>query len=199
MLETEKEKVYFEYCVSCSTHSWCTRHDESKYSSYFDRCRSELLQHCSGVVAVANQIPLYFRKQFASSTVKAEPWAGKNTFPRIGAFEVYFRDSLVFSKLSTGKWPSASQIAERIHEIIHKPPTKKPNIRKKARKIMSCKRVKVTRHKKKRKRRGFKGDPHSQLIVRKSKTPDDTFAREQHVKSGGKNLFRDLDLSLIHI
>lgn len=35
-------------------------------------------------------------------------------FPRIGAFEVYYNQKVIFSKLEIGTWPNSAGIAEKI-------------------------------------------------------------------------------------
>jgi hypothetical protein len=42
----------------------------------------------------------------------------KMNFPRLGSFEVLFRNKVVFSKLSTGRWPNPMKIAEDIRNVI---------------------------------------------------------------------------------
>ena len=42
----------------------------------------------------------------------------KSSFPRIGSFEVLFRDKLIFSKLKSGRWPNPMKIAEDIKNVV---------------------------------------------------------------------------------
>lgn len=42
----------------------------------------------------------------------------KNTFPRIGTFEVYFRGQVIYSKLKEGRWPNPVAIADKIRNIL---------------------------------------------------------------------------------
>lgn len=118
MLQTEHEKVYIEHCHSCSTHNWCTKHDESKYVSYFENCKAKILVVCPEVQVVANQIPLSFYHKFAISD---KPKEGKSSFPRLGSFEIYFKESVIFSKLESGQWPQSTYIANKIRELLDNP------------------------------------------------------------------------------
>ena len=117
MLQVENEKVYIEHCQGCSTHGWCTKHDESKYQSYFENCKAKILVICPEVQVVANQIPIAFSNKFTYSD-DSKPWEGKHSFPRIGAFEIYFKDKIIFSKLETGLWPQSTIIAKKIRELL---------------------------------------------------------------------------------
>lgn len=117
MLQVDNEKVYIEHCQGCSTHSWCTKHDESKYKSYFENCKAKILVICPEVQVVANQIPLAFRKKFSMGE-NSKPWEGKHSYPRIGAFEIYFKETLVFSKLESGLWPQSTMIANKIRDLL---------------------------------------------------------------------------------
>jgi hypothetical protein len=120
MLQADNEKVFIEYCQRCPTHSWCTKHDESKYNSYFESVRSKLREICPEVEIIGNQIPLAFSSKF-SSHEDSRPWEGTLSFPRIGAFEVYFKERVLFSKLETGLWPHPGAIANKVREIIDRP------------------------------------------------------------------------------
>jgi hypothetical protein len=119
MIQFESEKVYIEHCQNCSSHSWCTNHDESKYKSYFDTCKQKISEVCPELETLSNQIPIYFSTKF--STSESRPWEGRLSFPRIGSFEVYFKSKVIFSKLETGLWPQATLIASKIQETLHKP------------------------------------------------------------------------------
>ncbi|CAG9334372.1 unnamed protein product [Blepharisma stoltei] len=116
MLKIEAEIVYFEHCIQCSSHRWCTNHDEEKYKSYFNECRNAIASNCRGVNVVENQIPLGFNTKFIDISEPLRP--GKSHFPRIGAFEVYFRGKLIYSKLQTGKWPSATRLAGMVKDLM---------------------------------------------------------------------------------
>jgi hypothetical protein len=41
----------------------------------------------------------------------------QKNFPRMGAFEVYYRSAIVFSKLESGVWPAPSFIARKLQII----------------------------------------------------------------------------------
>jgi hypothetical protein len=42
----------------------------------------------------------------------------RNSFPRLGSFEVYFRGQLVYSKLAEGRWPNPIMVANKIRSIL---------------------------------------------------------------------------------
>jgi Rdx family len=115
MLQVENEKVFIEHCQACSDHAWCTKHDESKYKSYFESCKGKILVSCPEVQVVANQIPLAFNSKFSEAS---KPWEGRHSYPRIGAFEIYFKDKIIFSKLESGLWPQSTIVADKIREIL---------------------------------------------------------------------------------
>ena len=117
MLQVENEKVYIEHCQGCLTHGWCTKHDETKYQSYFENCKAKILVICPEIQVVANQIPVAFSNKFTYSD-NSKPWEGRHSFPRIGAFEIYLKDNLIFSKLETGLWPQSTIIANKIRELL---------------------------------------------------------------------------------
>jgi predicted Rdx family selenoprotein len=119
MLEVENEKVYIEHCQGCSSHNWCTNHDESKYLSYYENCKAKILVVCPEVQVVSNQIPVFLISRFSMNDEKLK--GGKQTFPRIGAFEIYFKDSVIFSKLESGQWPQSTFIANKVRDLIDKP------------------------------------------------------------------------------
>ena len=119
MLRADKEKVYIEHCISCKSHTWCTNHDEEKYKDYFNRCQASILRICYNVTVVENVIPEGFTGQFITFPNTSKP--GKFHFPRIGSFEVYFRGTVIFSKIESMKWPHASKVAEKIKEIQDTP------------------------------------------------------------------------------
>jgi selT/selW/selH-like putative selenoprotein len=42
----------------------------------------------------------------------------KVRFPRVGAFEVFFNQKTIYSKLEIGQWPNAQAIANKIKSAI---------------------------------------------------------------------------------
>lgn len=40
-----------------------------------------------------------------------------NSLTASGAFEIYFNDDLIFSKLKTGRWPTLQEVTETINEL----------------------------------------------------------------------------------
>ena len=119
MLRADLEKVYIEHCMGCNGHKWCTNHDENKYATYFSSCKTAILRICPHVTVVENQVPLGFQNKFITDSTISE--FGKFHFPRIGAFEVYFRGAIVFSKIQSMKWPLPINIANKIKDIQEAP------------------------------------------------------------------------------
>lgn len=130
MLETENEVVYVEHCVNCSSHNWCTNHDEEKYKDYFTKFQNSVQNIRPDISVKSNVMPLITPENNATFT--SNPLSFKNHFPRIGSFEIYFRGKCIFSKLSSMKWPNPIQISEKIHEIIEKPHSDSKTIDKKS-------------------------------------------------------------------
>ena len=130
MLETENEVVYVEHCVNCSSHNWCTNHDEEKYKDYFAKCQTSIQNVCPEIIVKSNVMPLITEEN--NSSFMINPLSFKSHFPRIGSFEIYFRGKYIFSKLSSMKWPNPSQISEKIYEIIEHPHSEAKKIDKKS-------------------------------------------------------------------
>lgn len=196
MLQTENEKVYIEHCQGCSSHSWCTKHDETKYSSYYENCKGKIVAICPEVQIVANQIPLAFKKKF-SDDENSKPWEGKFCFPRIGAFEIYFQDKIIFSKLETGLWPQSAVVANKIREILNssKIPQKnsqfvKSNIlKKRKKKSWKPRDIKSIEPNSSRKYsfRGKSSTPHRKFIEEDSRLTDEFMNVKKHKDASVRN------------
>lgn len=106
MLEVD-ERVYIEYCIDCHMHQWSTKHDEEKYYRYYKACKDEITSQYNSIAVYANSIPPGLKDLHSK----------KNSFPRIGAFEVYYRGIVVFSKLQCGLWPHPKIVAKKITDI----------------------------------------------------------------------------------
>lgn len=126
MIQFESEKIFIEHCKNCSSHNWCTNHDESKYLSYFESCKKHIKDLIPELEIIQNQIPVHLISKF--TTTDSRPWEGKLAFPRLGSFEVYYKNKTVFSKLESGAWPQPSVLASKLNELIHSP--KLPQINK---------------------------------------------------------------------
>lgn len=107
--------MYIEYCVFCSKHRWCTYHNEEKYTRYYRECCSSITAKCPEVEVCANLIPPNYQTCFAK---EGQPWRGVHSFPRIGAFEVYFRGRVLFSKLESRVWPNPSLVGQTIWDLV---------------------------------------------------------------------------------
>ena len=100
----------------CKSHSWCTNHDELKYKSYLEKVKQCIESACPEVSIFTNQNPqilLSLLYPDSKPTFTQSP-----TFPRLGSFEVYFRNKIVFSKLNTGRWPNPSKVSESIRNTL---------------------------------------------------------------------------------
>ena len=40
-------------------------------------------------------------------------------FPRLGAFEVYYKHKIIYSKLKTGVWPKAEILGPKVVKVIN--------------------------------------------------------------------------------
>lgn len=114
------DTVYIEYCVNCKSHAWCTNHDEAKYQQYFEGCKVLILQRFPEFRVTPNQVPATVKKKISGKR-RGLRLTSTGTVPRLGAFEVYFRGHLMFSKLKTGLWPSLSAIVQKIHCVVEDP------------------------------------------------------------------------------
>ena len=94
------------------------------------------------VIVYPNKIPegfeqLFFTDESSISLQKHQ----KVKFPRIGAFEIYFNQKVIFSKLKNGTWPSSRAIANIIKselELMNRPPKPRKKIFKKRNRFMSA-------------------------------------------------------------
>ena len=117
-LVTEGDRVYIEFCVKCEQHQWCTQHNSAKYLNYFNQCKAELQRFRSELRVLANEIPPKLAKTYhlrPEGEVKVVP--GKLAFPRLGAFEVYYRGTVLFSKLESGLWPRPDLLCESLAKL----------------------------------------------------------------------------------
>lgn len=117
-LVAEGDRVYIEFCVKCEQHQWCTQHNSAKYLNYFNQCKAELQRFRAGLRVLANEIPPKLAKIYhlrPEGEVKVVP--GKLAFPRLGAFEVYYRGNVLFSKLESGLWPRPDLLCESLEKL----------------------------------------------------------------------------------
>jgi hypothetical protein len=84
-----------ECCINCAEHQYCTHHKEDKYREYFRALKVEI------------------------EKLNPDIHVGKNVKickPQIGALEVRWKDTLIYSKLKEMKWPNAELVAKRLVE-----------------------------------------------------------------------------------
>lgn len=75
--------------------------------------------------------------------------SGLTIVPRVGAFEVKFRDKTLFSKLNSGSWPQADSVAQRIAEHLQRPHTRSdPKLQSPSKKMFKTEQKKKKTHRK---------------------------------------------------
>ncbi|CAG9323028.1 unnamed protein product [Blepharisma stoltei] len=111
----KSNEVIIEHCKDCKTHNWCTNHDEEKYVSLCEKLKEEIESLCPEVLVLINQETPMVREVLYGASVYSSP---KSIFPRLGAFEVYFRGDIVVSKLQSARWPNVRMVAQKIRRIL---------------------------------------------------------------------------------
>ncbi len=111
--------VEVETCTDCHLHSWCSRHDESKYAEHFDRLKKKLASVIPDAIINRNPVPTHYRKLPNKSSVGENKYFDEKKeefilYPRFGAFEVFVDGILVFSKLKSNVWPKHDRIVKII-------------------------------------------------------------------------------------
>lgn len=120
-MEDQKKYVVVEVCQNCSTHKWNTRHNESKYQSFYAKVQTAIATLTPDVEVLCNKVPKsYAGFDLYYNLVHNNASDNKcfDQIPRIGAFEVSYKGQLVFSKLLGSKWPNVSLIAGRVEKIV---------------------------------------------------------------------------------
>lgn len=110
----------FEFCIKCPQHQWCTSHEEKKYLKHFQACKKAIEENMThftdlglGQIEIReNEIPEEMQGSFMRKEegyiIKRD--GGKRLWPRIGAFEIYLDGKVVFSKLTSGRWPNPATV-----------------------------------------------------------------------------------------
>ena len=97
--ETDDSNVIqIEVCQNCRLHRWCTRHDEKKYNLIYENVSKAIIKELGSNFKV-------LKNQNISK-------------PRIGAFEIMFKDKIIFSKISKGCFPDPAFVASKAKEIV---------------------------------------------------------------------------------
>jgi selT/selW/selH-like putative selenoprotein len=110
----ESDYISIEICQNCRLHRFCTRHDEKKYEKYF------------------SDLSLLIQNNFPSLSIFKNKEIEN---PRLGAFEITFRNELIFSKIKSGMFPDLQTIIKKIKAMIEGDENideKNLNVRKKA-------------------------------------------------------------------
>lgn len=109
--------------MNCYQHAWCSQHDEYKYLFHFEKIREAVLQRVQlgdNIIVEQMEPPRHYQK------LNANPHDNKYFdirrdeevyFPRLGAFEVYVDQVLIFSKLRSNAWPNDEKVADMIMEM----------------------------------------------------------------------------------
>lgn len=88
------------HCFNCKAHSYCTHHKEEKYQKFYKTLKERLEPRNSKFHVTQN----YLQKDLT-----------------MGAFEVYYNDELIYSKLETMKWPNIKNLIEKLENHQTKP------------------------------------------------------------------------------
>lgn len=118
----QNNKIFvIEHCENCGTHQWNTRHNEGQYKQMAMGVAESLVANIPGSEVIFNKVP----KEYAMSDIYCQLIAnedGNNPFydvqPRIGAFEVSYNGTLLFSKCLSGVWPHFQGLANRCSQVV---------------------------------------------------------------------------------
>jgi hypothetical protein len=128
-------KIYIEHCTGCESHQWCTYHKSEKYTNYLAMVKDAINKQIPDCIIIENDLPSeksrYLSKKYDKVNnqyiIKYKTKKGYTSeFPRVGAFEVYFKHKTVFSKLKTSMWPTSETLATKLEAIITNMENKKP-------------------------------------------------------------------------
>jgi hypothetical protein len=120
-------KIYIEYCINCESHQWCTNHKLGKYMDYVNLVKSAINREIPESRIIENDLPSEksdkivknYNNITCDSVAKyTSKKGGKSRFPRVGAFEIYFKHKTVFSKLKNGIWPSIDKLANKLRAMV---------------------------------------------------------------------------------
>ena len=113
--------------MNCEQHQWCTYHKSAKYKKAFADLARSLEKAIPRVMVTENQLPperpdrvetVYDHSTGETKLKHVDKRGVRGPFPRLGAFEVYFRHHLVFSKLSTSLWPNVDLLTEKLGRMV---------------------------------------------------------------------------------
>lgn len=116
-----RPKVYIEYWTNWETHQWCTNHKSEKYINYLAKVKEEILNWIPDCIIIENDLPdeksgsliKMYNKANNEYIIKYRSKKGeRSNFPRVGAFEVYFKERTIFSKLKSSLWPHPEKLAK---------------------------------------------------------------------------------------
>jgi hypothetical protein len=101
-------RLLIHCCENCHEHQWCTRHEEARYQRYFQQVAEHLTVAVPQLqVFKPTETEVKFlneeRVRIFGPQQQVEP--GK-----LGSFEVYLDNLLIFSKHKTNRWPRLDEL-----------------------------------------------------------------------------------------
>lgn len=80
-MRNSKDILYVEVetCTDCHLHSWCSRHDESKYIEHYDRLSTKLVASIPSTVINKNQPPPHYRRIAGKSATGESKYFNETT------------------------------------------------------------------------------------------------------------------------
>lgn len=54
--------IEVEACTNCSTHSWCSRHDETKYNEFYEHLKGKVEKVFTKAEVIKNNLPPSYRR-----------------------------------------------------------------------------------------------------------------------------------------
>lgn len=117
----ERIKIYIEHCTGCEGHQWCTYHKSEKYTNYLAKVKDSITSEVPDCIIIENDLPdekaarlkKTYDKAKGEYVVRYKTKKGyESNFPRVGAFEVYFKHKTIFSKLKSSVWPHPEMLGK---------------------------------------------------------------------------------------
>ena len=117
----ETPRIAIETCVNCQQHQWNTRHQESRYNQlcfqylFIKSIVASALQSLIPDISITqNSIPREWASLGPFKGRTEDAGAELHLLSHIGAFEIYHKDTLLYSKLSCRLWPNCKVVAKKI-------------------------------------------------------------------------------------
>ena len=97
--------VFIEYCCNCSNHAWNTKHDEAKYTFYFEKrkilslcsllsllVKEDIEREIKGTVVLGNTILEPHLPRIEGGSRSKPQLLMRKIEPQLGAFEIIYRN-----------------------------------------------------------------------------------------------------------